>query len=198
MAAAAQSGDIATKIRLLQGAAAIDPNSEEAKLALLEAAYRAKRYQNVVAAVYPLIARGGINVPPEPEPQPGARDQATEDQPDNQWVADQFLSGAVPYLRHRAQPAPVDPARRAAIARQLADSFAKLNMSREAVFYYRIALRLQPSDSESKTQVNLFQAQLEQRRANRQRQPVITAGLEQDHPVRPRLTNAAGASGGGQ
>jgi len=94
--------------------------------------------------------------------------------------------------RHENQPAPTDSARRALIARNLADCYAKLNMPRDAEFYYRIALQIQPSDAEAKTQIRLLQAQLERQRANRQRKPVITANLEQDHVVWPRLAPQGG------
>ncbi len=87
----------------------------------------------------------------------------------------------------------MDPARRARIARELADCYAKLTMPREATFYYRIALQLQPSDAEAGNQIRALQAQLERQRTNRQRKPVITANLEQDHVVRPRLAPQGGA-----
>ena len=73
-----------------------------------------------------------------------------------------------------------------------------MNMSREAAFYYRIAVQLDPADTASKTQVIALQAQLELQRANRLRQPAITVNLEQDHAVRPRLAQPVGAQGGGQ
>jgi len=194
--AAAQSADLPTKIRLLQGAAAIDPNSPDTKLALFDAAYRAKRYQTAIGAVYPMLLSGGLTVPPEPEPSTAG--QFNEEQTDNQYIADQFLSETVRVSRRGAPPAPLDPARRAVIARQLADANAKLNRIRDAAFYYRIALRLQPSDAASKTQINLLQAQIDRQRTNRLRRPVITANLEQDHVVRPRLAPSALPQGGGQ
>jgi len=189
--AAAQSSDLAAKIRLLQGAVSIVPGADETKLQLFDAAYRAKRYQTAVAALYPLLARGGIVVPEEPQPG-GGSDQMSEDQSANHYLADQFVSGAVRLSRHGNQPAPMDSARRAAIARNLADCYAKLNMPRDAEFYYRIALQIQPSDTEAKTQMRLLQAQLERQRTNRQRKPVITANLEQGHVVRPRLAPQGG------
>jgi tetratricopeptide (TPR) repeat protein len=189
--AAAQSNDLAAKIRLLQGAASIMPNTDETKLQLFDAAYRAKRYQTAVAALYPLFARTGIVVQDEPQSGGGA-DQVSEDQSGNQYYADQFVSGAVRLSRHGNQPAPMNSARRAVVARNLADCYAKLNMPRDAEFYYRIAMHLQPSDTEAKTQIRLLQAQLDRQRANRQRKPVITANLEQDHVVRPRLAPQGG------
>jgi cellulose synthase operon protein C len=194
--AAAQSADLAVKIRLLQGAAAIEPNAVDTKLALFDAAYRAKRYQTAIAAAYPLLLNGGLTAPPEPQSStPG---QVDEEQPDNQYLADQFLSDAVRANRRGLPPAPLDPTQRAAIARQLADANAKLNRIREAAFYYRIALRLLPSDAQSKNQLTVLQAQLDRQQVNRQRRPVITANLEQDRVVRPRLAPTAAPQGGGQ
>jgi len=171
LAAAAQSSDSAVKIRLLQGAASIDPESDPAKLALFDEAYRAKRYPAAIGAVYPLLSRSGINIPAEQQ----------EEQFENPYYSIQFLAAA----------ARMDPARRAVLARQIAQSYSMLNMPRDAMFYFRIALQLNPEDSESKTNFDSLQAQLEHQRANRQRQPVVTENLEQDHVVRPRL-------GGGQ
>ncbi len=189
--AAAQSSDLAAKIRLLQGAASIVPAADETKLQLFDAAYRAKHYQTALAALYPLLEHGAIMVPEEPPPVAGS-DQISEDQSANRYVADQFVSVVVRYARHEGQPAPVDPARRAAIAGELADCYAKMNMSREAAFYYGIALQIQPSDANAKNQIRSLQAQLELQRANRQRKPVVTENLEQDHVVRPRLTRQGG------
>ena len=196
LAAAAQSSDAAIKLRLLEGAAAIDPDSDDPKLMVFSEAYRAKRYQSAIAAVYPLILRGGITVPVEQQEKLLAL--GGEDQYQNRYYAEQFLNGVVRYGRHAAAPSMLDPSRRAVIARELADSYSKLNMPREAAVYYRIALQLDKADAEAKTQLTSLEAQLEQQRANRQRRPVITVNLEQDHAVRPRLAPPAGASGGGQ
>jgi hypothetical protein len=100
------------------------------------------------------------------------------------------MMGAVRYGRRGSQST-LDTARRGVIARELADSYSNLNMPGEAAFYFRIALHLDSPDAQSKARLSALRTQLEERRANRQRQPVITANLEQDHPVRPRV-------GGGQ
>ena len=196
LTAAAQMSDAAVKIRLLEGAAAIEPSADDPKLALFDTAYRAKRYQTAVAALYPLLRLSGINIPQEQtEPPPG---QLVENQYENTYWAEQFLAGAVRYGRPQAAPDRLDQARRSRIARELADSYARLNMLSEAAVYSRIAVQIEPTDTEAKAQLASLKAQLERRRANRQRQPTITANLEQDHPVRPRLAASAGAQGGGQ
>lgn len=174
VAAAAQSSDPAVKIRLLEGAISIAPNADDQKLALFEEAYRAKHYQAAIAAIHPLISRNGLVVPPEPVEEQYA------------YYSDQFMMGAVRYGRPPGQPF-FDAARRAIIARELADAYSNLNMPADAAFYFRIALQLDPADAESKARLSVLQTQLEKQRANRQRQPVITENLEQDHPVRPRL-----------
>lgn len=197
LAAASQSADLAVKIRLLQGAAAIEPNAGDTKLALFDATYRAKRYQTAIATLYPLMMQNGINVPPEPEPSATAG-QFGQDQFENQYIADQFLNEVMRPGRGGGAATPLDNTQRATIARQLADSNAKLNQIREAAFYYRLAVRLQPADADAKTQLNGLEAQLDRRRTNRQRRPVITANLEQDHAVRPRIAPPTAAQGGGQ
>ena len=169
VAAAAQSSDPAAKIRLLQGAAAIAPDNDHPKLALFDEAYRAKRYQTAIAAIYPLLSRGGIVVPAEQQ----------EEQFENPYYSAPFLAAAR-----------VDSARRASIARELGDSYFHLIQPREALFYYRIDAQLAPGDAESKQQLNSLQAQLEHQRANRKRQPMVTGNLEQEHAVRPRLGGA--------
>ena len=180
LSAAAQSNDPAVQIRLLEGAAAVAPNVDDVKLRLFDAAYRAKQYETAIAALHPLLSRHGLLTMEDMQP-PIGPGQIAEDQPENSYYAAQFLST-------------VERGRRATIARQLADCYAKLNRLREAAAYYRIALQLQPSDTESKTQLGAIQSEIQRQRANHQRQPAITANLEQDHPVRPRLR----AQGGGQ
>jgi hypothetical protein len=171
LAAAAQSSDAAAKIRLLQGAAAIEPENDQPKLALFDEAYRAKRYQAAVAAIYPLLSHGGIVVPAEQQ----------EEQFENPYYSTQFLGVGA---------AKADTVRRATIARQLAESYSKLNNSSAAIFYFRIAAQLDPADAESKKQLNSLQAQVEHQLTNRKRQPMVTENLEQDHAVRPRLGGA--------
>jgi len=184
--AAEEIGDVAAKIRLLEGAAAIDPNAAQPKLALFDAAYGAKRYQTAVAAFYPFERLSGVNIPQEQPDQ--AAGQFGENPYEGMYWAERFIG---PFAN-------VDAARREKIAREIADSYAKLNMLNEAAFYSRIAVQLDPASAEAKTQLASIQSQLGRRRANRQRQPTITANLEQDHPVRPRLAAASGAQGGGQ
>jgi len=171
--AAALSADSAAKMRLLQSAAAIAPENDWPKLELFNEAYRAKRYQTAVAAIFPLLTRGGIVVPTEQQ------DQQAE-QFDSSYYSTQFLSTVTR----------MDTARRATIARELADSYAKAGNPNAAIFYFRIARQLDPAGAESKTQLETLEAQLERRRTNRQRQPLVTENLEQDHIVRPRLGGA--------
>jgi tetratricopeptide (TPR) repeat protein len=187
LAAAVQSSDPAVKVRLLEGAVSIDPNADEPKLSLFDLAYGAKRYQTAISTLHPLILRGGMNISSAQNGE-GADE---ENQYQNQYYTQQFLGQPVQYGRPAETPAVLDPARRAVIARKLADSYAKLNMLNEAGFCYRMALLLDPKDAQSKTQLDSLQAQLERQRANRQRQPAISQNIEQDHAVRPRL-------GGGQ
>jgi tetratricopeptide (TPR) repeat protein len=187
LAAAVQSSDAAVKIRLLEGAVSIDPNADDPKIALFDLAYGAKRYQTAISTLHPLILRGGMNISSAQNGE-GADE---ENQYQNQYYTQQFLGQPVQYGRPAGTPAVLDTARRAVIARKLADSYAKLNMLNEAGFCYRMALLLDPKDAQSKTHLDSLLAQLERQRANRQRQPAITQNLEQDHAVRPRL-------GGGQ
>ena len=121
-----------------------------------------------------------------------------ENQYQNQYYTQQFLGAAPQYGRSAARSTGLDSARRAVIARKLADSYAKLNMLNEAGFCYRIALLLDPTDAGSKTQLDSILAQLERQRVNRLRQPAISENLDQDHAVRPRLAPSAAAQGGGQ
>ncbi|HEV8041807.1 MAG TPA: hypothetical protein VGP62_23215, partial [Bryobacteraceae bacterium] len=194
LAAAAQTSDTSAKIRLLEGAISIDPNAEEPKIALFDLAYAAKRYQTAISTLHPMILRGGMNISGEQNPA-GAD---VENQYQNQYYTQQFLGAAPQFGRSAARREPLDPARRGAIARKLADSYAKLNMLNEAGFCYRIALLLDPADNGSKTQLDSILAQLERQRVNRLRQPAITENLEQDHAVRPRLAASTAAQGGGQ
>ena len=89
VAAAAQSNDPAMKIRLLQGAAGIAPRADDVKLQLFDAAYRAKRYQTAVSAIYPLISRNGANIQEQEPQRPG--DQPAESPNEDRFLAEQFL-----------------------------------------------------------------------------------------------------------
>jgi hypothetical protein len=145
-----------------------------------------------------MLAHSGISVPVEQQgpPEGPAGQIVDEDDTTRGFIAGQLLNAEVQDRRKPA--APQDRNNRDQLARELADCYAKLNRARDAAYFYRIALQLQPSDNESKTQLRALQAQLDRQRANRKRQPVISENLEQDHPVKPRLTGAAGAQGGGQ
>lgn len=185
LAAAAQSSDAAAKIRLLEGAAAIAPESDNPKLALFEEAYRAKRYRTAIASLYPLIRGSSINIPQE-QPETVGQD-SNASRYENRYGAETFLSNP--------KGSAVD---RAKIAAELADCYVKLNMLNEAAFYYRVASQLDPSNAGAKPQLRALEAQIDLRRTNRRRRPAITVNLEQDHAVRPRLAAAAAAQGDGQ
>jgi hypothetical protein len=185
LAAAAQASDAAAKIRLLEGAAAIAPESDSPKLALFEEAYRAKRYSTAIASLYPLIRRSGINIRQE-QPETAGQEYGGA-RYENRYGAETFLGNP--------KGSTVDRGR---IAAELADCYAKLNMLNEAAFYYRVASQINPSNAAAKTQLRALEAQMDLRRTNRRRRPAITVNLEQDHAVRPRLAAAAAAQGDGQ
>ena len=156
---------------------------DEPKLSLFDLAYGAKLYQTAIATLHPMLLRSGLIISSEQN----AAGADVENQ--DQYYTQQFLG---PHVQYGADTsAALDPAQRAQIARKLADSYTKLNMPNEATFCYRIVLQFDRADAESNTRLDSLVAQLERKRVNGQRQPVITENLEQDHPVRPRL-------GGGQ
>ena len=80
---------------------------------------------------------------------------------------------------------------RAEIARQLANAYVRLGQSQPALHFYRVALKLDPSDKQSEAERQQLTAQTELEMLNQQRQPKISAKLEQDHLILPRLKQGA-------
>ena len=157
--AAAQATDPAVKLRLLQGAVAIDPNHADDKVQIFRIAYAAKRYETAVAAFYPL------------------HDEVRD--------SDDSYERPMPAFLPEAQ-------NRAEIAHQLADAYLKLGRPQPALYFYRIALQLNPADKPAETARQQLVAQAELRMLNNQRRPKIGAKLEQDHLILPRLRQGAG------
>ena len=79
----------------------------------------------------------------------------------------------------------------AEVARQLADAFVKLGRRGSALNFYRLALKLNPSDKGLEAERQHLEAQAELRMLNNQRRPKISAKLEQDHLILPRLKEGA-------
>ncbi len=163
--AAAEAVDPAIKLRLLREAVAIDPNHAEDKIQIFRIAYAAKRYQTAVSALYPLhdAVRGLIE---NSDPEEGYERPTPV-----------FL----PEARNRAE-----------IARQLADAYLKLGQPQPALYFYRVAIQLNPGDKQAETARRQLVAQAELRTLNNQRRPKISAKLEQDHLILPRLKQGAG------
>src|SRR5208337_4360713 len=70
-----------------------------------------------------------------------------------------------------------EPTRRAEIARQLADCYRRLNQPGAASTLYWISLRIEPSNPQVEREIDALRAQMEQKRSNDRRRPVITANL---------------------
>src|SRR5271166_1299258 len=160
--AAAQAPDPAVKLRLLQGAVAIDPNHTEDKIQIFRIAYAAQRYETAVAvaALYPL-------------------------HDDESYDSGEGYERPMPTFLPEAQDW-------AEIAHQLADAYLKLDRPQPALYFYRIALQLNPADKPAETARQQLVAQAELRMLNNQRRPKIGAKLEQDHLILPRLQQGAG------
>ena len=169
------STDAAIKARLLAGAIAIEPNHVADKLELFRAAYQAKRYRTAASALRPLM----IATFSEIERQPIIAAEESGDDFSRKYLADGFLGATS-----------LETPQRAEIARQLADCYVKLNQLAPAETLYWIAQQIQPSDPQAERELKSLRAQLDRKRQNDRRRPVITENLEQDHMVLPRIASA--------
>ncbi len=167
--AAETIADAAARIRLLLGALAIDPNANEARLALFRAALAGGNYQLAISSLEPMLEtmRYVLNRP--------SRDEEL----DLTYFAQQFLVSTG-----------LDGRERGALAEGLGLASEKVGRSGAAVVFYRIALALEPTQG-ARASLDRLRAAENRRAQNAQRRPVISRGLEQERLVRVRLDGGA-------
>ncbi len=153
------------KLRLLQAAIAIRPEPFEPRLALFRTALEQKRYQLAISSI-PVQTQEGQAAP--------------ELEHLSDWMTQQFLATE-----------PIDRDTRAMIAMGLGDAYRQLNQPAEAAFFYLMAREMNGSAVPA---LDAVRNMVQLRAANDARRPVVTANLEQPHPVRPRLTQARGGA----
>lgn len=114
--------------------------------------------------------------------------QEAEPPPDSEkfpdWMVSSFLQNTT---FHQAD--------RAFFARGLGEAYQRLNEPARSVYYYRLALELDRTPSQSaaiEPALKAMRQALELRQANDARRPVVSQNLEQPHIVRARLTAARG------
>ncbi len=159
MKAAAQPVSNEVKARLLRGALEIDPQSNEPRLPLFQAAVALNRNQTAIGALMPLA---------------GGQQKFEQDSSGNlKFLSDEFLYSSLLPAKDRAR-----------IAREAAGVFRKVDAPLAALTLLRISQYLDPS-----TQTGLAALEAEQKRLaeNELRRPVISKNLEQERNVRPRL-----------
>ena len=162
--------DFATRLRLLLGAVAIDPDAP-VRMVLAVAAIDAGRDRTAIAAAEPILPRwwGG---------------EETSESEQARWVqgaAREFLSKE-----------PLNNTARAALAERLADAVERSEDLATAAHLVRIAREIDRSPRLDARLTELT-AELARRRENMQRRPVISSNLQQPAIVRPML--AAGKRG---
>jgi hypothetical protein len=161
--AASQTADAASKIKLLTGALAVDPQDTGVRQSLFDAASQARRDRLTISIYEPMIQIG----------------EEVDFQP---YQAAQFLANAGMELPQRASA-----------ARRIAEARQRIGSTAMALTLFRIAERLEESDQAKAAlhrTILTLRTQIERRNANDQRRPMVTANIEQDHPVRPKLTAA--------
>ncbi len=159
MKAAAQPVSNDVKARLLRGALEIDPQSNQPRLPLFQAAVALNRNQTAIGALMPL-----------------ARSQQKfelESAGNLKFLSEEFLSSTFLPAKDRAR-----------IAREAAGVFRKLDAPQPALTLLRIAQYLDPT---AQTGLAAFEAEQKRLAENELRRPVITKNLEQERNVRPRL-----------
>jgi tetratricopeptide (TPR) repeat protein len=92
----------------------------------------------------------------------------------DQWIADSFLSD-------------LSQADRVAIARGLGTAYQRMNVLARAAVFYQIAQRLEPADGIARSLATV-KSQIQLAVWNEARRPLVTAALEQDRLVKPRIT----------
>ncbi len=165
--AASQTADAASKIKLLTAALATDPQSLSVRQSLFDAAAQARR-DRLTISVYESMMQIGDDVEFQT------------------YQAEQFLINAG-----------MDQPQRASVARRIAEARQRTGSPASAFTLFRIAERLEESDQAKAVlnrSIGALRAQVERRNANDRRRPMVTANIEQDHPVRPKL--AAAPQGG--
>jgi tetratricopeptide (TPR) repeat protein len=177
---AAEKLPAVARISLLRAALEDNPGGEAARVPLLKAATEAGDFHLAIAAMKPYLERGQLEQVDEPQPQSEDEDQS----------ADQIVQTGGPVSAFAQLPMK----ERTEINRDLGTAFARTNALAQALTYLQKAYRME-IDPAAKTQLNkeVQQIRLVQRRraANRARQPDVHSALEQEHTVRPRLSEPA-------
>ena len=161
---AAEAADARERIRLLQGALAINPQAKPARLLVFRAALANGDSQLAVSSLEPLI--GYLEW--------ARRQPESENDSQMEYYSREFLAGQF------------DAPGRAAIARGLGGAEANLGELGAASLFYRIALRIEPS-VEADVALARVKAEQERRAENVRRRPVIKDELGQERLVQPRL-----------
>ena len=165
--AAEKAGDAETRIRLLRGILADEPDASTARLALFHAAMAAGHHRLALSAMEPLVQSAGVGYM--------LREGNGEGEPDLSGYASGFLSESG-----------LSTGERAAAAQQMAVAYAKTGRPKSAMVCYRLALAIEPA-AEARASLDRLIAEEKLRARNDLRRPVIRTGLEQEHLVRVRL-----------
>ncbi|HET9837691.1 MAG TPA: hypothetical protein VFR84_05595 [Candidatus Angelobacter sp.] len=176
---AAKSAPAAERVKLLRAALEDNPDGDDARVPLLQAASETGDYHLALAAMHPFLNnyswRNSIEI---------ARDF---DDGENSPPEFQEENSTRTFAKLSAKE-------KAEIARELGTAYEKTGSPDEALSYLQPAARLEP-DAALQAQLNkeVQQIQLLQRRrtSNQNRRPEIHSQLEQQHLVRPRLPEPA-------
>jgi predicted Zn-dependent protease len=181
----------AARIALLGHALDEYPSADIVRLPLLRASMNAGEYHQAIAAMKPFLHNHWLQVnswsgyyynPDLDDQDDSDEDSAAEE---NEDVADQGAEFAPDLSKLPA-------AERAEVSEQLGLAFQKLGALDEALFSFSQATGMHPSPAVAKrikAEMRAVKGVLQERRANRQRQPSIHDDLEQDAVVRPRLAS---------
>lgn len=197
--AAERASDAATRVRLLLGAVAIEPQEESVRVPLFRAAVAAGQDQLAYSAIQPLLNQGYEGSYPYPSRFRNAQGTRSEDE---EGYA--HPSESVEFLSH----VKVSAEERPALAAQVAEVLEKLRRLSDASKYWTIAVALSPagaSQDEFQSRLNKVKAQIKLGQQDAERGPMVSEHLEQKVTVRPRLATTPGIAeapaqdgGGGQ
>jgi hypothetical protein len=188
--AAERVSDPATRVRLLLGAVAIEPQNDSPRIPLFRAAAAAGRNELAYSAIEPLLNQEARRYYRNPY-----RAQIAEAAQYAEQEIETSPSGMVSFLPRIELKAE----ERVALAAQVADVLEKLHRLGEAARYWTVAASLAPpgpSQEGFQGRLQKVQAELEAEQKDALRRPVITEHLEQKGLVRPRLRAKLKGAGG--
>jgi tetratricopeptide (TPR) repeat protein len=178
--AAQSAADLQTKIQLLSHCVIDFPGRDEARIPLFEADVHAQAYEPALGVLEPLFQ---MEFPRNRVTTPSTEEEILNTDSDEEGAAEQANTPA-------QLAAKLSRAQQVQVATLIGDTMVRLNRPFDAVSYFEVARRFEPSSAnrrELNRKIADLKATLRVERQNTARAPILHEPLEQDRVVRPRL-----------